>query len=323
MCYGLRNNHTNMDLYAVPSRKLKTTSIICRYSFVRPDSGTLFVPTLGMLESTNLKFKSGHLRGLTLPALLGHHQDARIPYQTARHHCKDDSIIPNELIVTPIVHYATSNKTVMSGHSFANSWSAPIRFRVYRTHPWQAESQTPPRTAARVAGNAGRFIWGQVLTLLVTATSSMQFFMVTPDSFLKDRALFVWMAPVDPVLPDLLQSLSLSWQGKAITCPSKPQVVSVQLQAELQHWGGAGWLQCCHSLAEVTTIVLLHDSQELRMSCLFVTRSPVITFPEPRFVWLKWVLIRCGIVQLSMMLWGCDTSCFAGNFCLHLQNRRD
>jgi hypothetical protein len=92
----------------------------------------------------------------------------------------------------------------------------------------------------------------------------MQFFMVTPDSFLKDTALFLWMAPVDPVLPDLLQSLSLSSQGKAITCPSKPQVVSVQLQADLQHWGGAGWLHCCHSLAEVTTIVLLHGSQELR-----------------------------------------------------------
>lgn len=144
--------------------------------------------------------------------------------------------------------------------------------------------------------------------------------MVTPDSFLKDRALFVWMAPVDPVLPDLLQSLSLSWQGKAITCPSKPQVVSVQLQADLQHWGGAGWLHCCHSQAEVTTIVLLHGSQELQMSCLFVTRSPVITFYEPRLVWLKWVLIRCGIAQLSMTLWGCDAACFAGKFCLHLQN---
>jgi hypothetical protein len=199
----------------------------------------------------------------------------------------------NELSSLAVVSLYTVSQTASQLRSVSTSTE--------RTHGRQ-NPQAPPRPAVRVAGNVGRFIrWAG--TLLVTATSSMQFFMLTPDSFLKDTALFVWMAPVDPLLPDLLPSLSLSWQGRAVTCPNKPQVVRVQLQAILQHWGGAGCLQCCHSLTEVTTIVLLHSSLELRMSCLFVTRSPVITFSETRFVWLKWVLIRCGILQLSMMLW--------------------
>lgn len=55
---------------------------------------------------------------------------------------------------------------------------------------------------------------GRAGTLLVTETSRMQFFIIPPASFLKDRALFVWMAPVETVLPVLLQSLSLSVLAK-------------------------------------------------------------------------------------------------------------